>query len=164
MACPRRKNCRDPRFEEGRMSFGYLIKHVLPWALALGLPLACSTTAETESENVGQTSQALTSTIDVAHDAHVRSGSAGTNYGSATSLLADGNDGGSELQTYLKFTMPAVSGITNVKLRLRCINSTAGSYSVRSVSNTSWTESGITWSNKPALGSTITSFPSAGPV
>src|SRR5688572_33420019 len=130
MACLEQKTA-GHAFEEGRMSLGYLIKNVLPWALALSLPIACSTTTETDSENIGQTSQALTSTVTVAHDSHVRSGSAGTNYGTATSLLADANDGGSELQTYLKFTMPVLSGITNVKLRLRCFNSTAGSYNVR---------------------------------
>lgn len=145
------------------MSLGDMIKNVAPWAFALSLPIACSTAGDPEGseEPIGQVSEALTSTISVSDDSYVRSGAAGTNYGSEAAMLADANDGGSELQTYVKFTMPTLSGITNVKLRLRCFNSTAGAYNVRSVANTSWTEGSLTWSNKPALGSTVTSFPSA---
>src|SRR6186713_3075529 len=147
--------------EETCMSLGYIIKQATPWALALALPLACSTGGESEPEAIGQVSSALSTTIGVSDDSYVRSGSAGSNFGTSSSLLADGDDGGSELQTYVKFTMPTLSGITNVKLRLRCFNSTAGAYNVRSVASTSWTEGSITWNNKPALGNTITSFPSA---
>jgi len=138
------------------MSFGTIIKKLAPWTFALSLPIACSTAHERES--LGEQSSALTTTIAVAADASVRADAASSNFGTAQDLLADGSP---VYQTYIRFTVPAISGITNVKLRLRCFNTTAGAYNVKSVADDSWGETTITYNNRPAQGSTITSFPSA---
>lgn len=145
-------------------SFAGLTKKLLPWLfLAAAVPVACS--AKMDEESVGQTGSALTTTVGVDADSYVRSTSTGTNYGTATTLLADGNDGGATLQTYLRFTIPNVSGISNAKLRLRVTNATSGSstkfYEVRQVASTTWGETSLTWSNKPALGAVLSTFQSA---
>ena len=141
-----------------------LTKKVLPWVfLAAAVPVACS--ARTDEEDVGHADSALTTTIGVDADSYVRSTSTSTNYGTATTLLADGNDANATLQTYVRFTVPNVSGISNVKLRLRVTNAASGSstkfYEVRQVASTTWSETGLTWSNKPALGAVLSTFQSA---
>lgn len=144
-------------------SLAVLAKRVLPWVVAAAVPVACS--ARTDQESVTETGSALTTTIGVDADSYVRSTATSTNYGSATTLLADGNDANATLQTYVRFTIPNVSGITNAKLRLRVTNAASGSstkfYEVRQVASTSWSETGLTWSNKPALGAVLTTFQSA---
>src|SRR5262245_857017 len=105
------------------MSFGFIIKKAVPWALALSLPVACA--SHGELENVGEQSSALTTTIGLDADAYVASASPSTNYGSATTLLADGSP---VLETYVRFTVPTLSNITNVKLRLRVVDTTNGTY------------------------------------
>jgi len=145
-------------------SVALLTKKVLPWVfLAATVAAACST--RTDEESVGQADSALTTTVGVDADSYVRSTSTGTNYGTATTLLADGNDANATLQTYVRFTIPNVSGISNVKLRLRVTNAASGSstkfYEVRQVASTTWSETGLTWGNKPALGAVLTTFQSA---
>jgi len=145
-------------------SFAVLAKKLLPlFFLAAAVPVACS--ARTDEENVAQSGSALTTTVGVDADSYVRSTSTGTNYGTASTLLADGADGGATLQTYLRFTIPNVSGISNAKLRLRVTNTTSGSsskfYEVRRVASTTWGETSLTWSNKPALGAVLSTFQSA---
>ncbi|HKY35780.1 MAG TPA: DNRLRE domain-containing protein [Polyangiaceae bacterium] len=134
----------------------FLTKRILPWALALAVPVACA--SKRDGESVGEVSSALTTTIGMEADAYVRSGSPGSNFGSATTILADGSDGGSILEAYVRFTIPAVTGMTSAKLRLRVADGTSGTYNVRQVASTTWSESGITYSNKPAIGAVVTSF------
>ncbi len=90
-------------------------------------------------------------------DAFVRDGSsANTNNGIATTLKvsSDGVDGsGNNRQAYLKFdvsTLPAV--VHQIVLRVWGGVGTSGSDALAaySVSNTTWTERGITWNNRPA--------------
>jgi len=144
--------------------FAFLTKKLLPWVLAAAVPVAACA-SRIDEENVSEVGSALTTTIGVDADAYVRSTSASTNYGSATTLLADGDDSGAVLQTYVRFTIPNVSGISSVKLRLRVTNTTSGSstkfYEVRQVAATTWAETGLTWSNKPAQGAVISTFQSA---
>ena len=81
-------------------------------------------------------------------DARVQEAKPSSNYG--TSYLR--TDGGSDpdVETYLRFTVAGVSSIANVKLRLYTSRGTADGPAVYTSANTSWTESGITWSNRPA--------------
>jgi hypothetical protein len=87
-------------------------------------------------------------------DARVSQVSPTTNFGTATTLHADGNSG--EVQTtYIRFTTNGISGsIQSVRLRIFCTtNGTANGPAVY-LANSSWIESGtggITWNNKPAL-------------
>jgi len=86
-------------------------------------------------------------------DASIVSGSASTNYGSATTLLVDT----SPLQHFLlKFNVTGVSGrqVTNAKLRLYAVDSSNQGGGFYRVSNNTWQEETVTWSNAPAADAT----------
>ncbi len=90
-------------------------------------------------------------------DAYVRDGSAAnTNNGATTTLKAssDGVSGsGNNRQTYLKFDLTSVPATAQkVAVRVWGALNTTGSqaYAIYSVPDTTWTERGITFNNKPA--------------
>jgi parallel beta-helix repeat protein len=90
-------------------------------------------------------------------DSHVRDGSsANTNFGTAA-VLEVRTASGQNRDAYLKFDLTGMSGITDVKLRINAALSGNGSVatSAYSVPTTTWTETGITWNNRPALGSQL---------
>ena len=92
----------------------------------------------------------LSSTLD----SYVRDGaSAGTNFGTATELHVH-QSAGSNRDTYLRFDLTAVTNVVKAKLRVRGKLSDASGANVpvgaHSVSNITWTETGITWNTKPA--------------
>ena len=97
-------------------------------------------------------------------DAYVRDGSsATTNFGTVNELQTQVSSTGSNRETYLKFDIATVTSIVNAKLRLYGrLSDTSGTnvpatvYPV-SVSAPDWTESGITWNNKPATDAALTS-------
>jgi hypothetical protein len=96
-------------------------------------------------------------TIAPVADAYVRDGSsAGTNFGTATTLVVkDSTTTGNNRISYLRFPLGAVSGtVSSAKLRLfgsRPVSSNLTDSAFAVASNT-WTETGITWTNRPALG------------
>jgi len=114
--------------------------------------------------DVGNGGGGETTTLTPTADAYVRSGTyAGTTHGStdASILIAKLNSSGSadnDRQTYVTFDLSnAGADISSAVLRLygkiddtRSSNIPVGAYSV---SNTSWSESSITWNNKPATSS-----------
>lgn len=99
--------------------------------------------------------------LNAQHDAYVRDGSnAGTAFGStdAASLVtkvAPAGQVNNNRESYLLFDLSSVTGtVTGATLKVnghtedsRDANIVVGAYTV---SNTSWTESTITWNNKPA--------------
>src|SRR5215207_8710632 len=92
-------------------------------------------------------------TFSAAADARVVEANPASNFGTATTLIADGG-ADPDVESYLKFDVSGVSGsVTNVKLRLHT-NSGASSASANGPAvygtGTGWTETGITWSNRPA--------------
>jgi parallel beta-helix repeat protein len=94
-------------------------------------------------------------------DAHIRLDSPGSNFGNAATLEVDNSP---VKDILIKFTVSGLGGktISSVKLRLYCVDpSTAGGVFYR-VSDTTWTEGAVTWSNAPAADST--SFGSIGAV
>jgi PKD repeat protein len=103
----------------------------------------------------------VTAALAPSADAYVRGGSANANdnFGTATTLtVQQNNSAGSQRWTYVKFDLSSVPSITNARLRLfgalSGTTSTVIQTAAYSVSNTSWTETGITWNNKPASGGT----------
>jgi len=105
-------------------------------------------------------SGAATATLTPTADAYVRNGLlyAGRNYGTAATLIAATTGTASNnYDSYLKFNTSSVSGIASARLRLYAALSAAGSVSgsIYAVADTSWTETGITWSTKPALGAAL---------
>jgi hypothetical protein len=90
-------------------------------------------------------------------DSYVASGSsvAGSNFGSATTLLADADDGPRDrLVSLLKWNLasiPAGSTLTAASLTLQVANSSSGTYNLRGM-NAPWTEATVSWNNSnPAL-------------
>ncbi|MPY91078.1 MAG: DNRLRE domain-containing protein [Luteitalea sp.] len=90
-------------------------------------------------------------------DAYVQGGSeADTNFGTADSLRVKTASASFSRWTYLKFDLSGVAAVGAATLRLfaRVAESEVIDTSVFAVANTSWSETGITWNNKPALGGT----------
>ncbi|MFP3463300.1 Ig-like domain-containing protein [Arthrobacter globiformis] len=100
----------------------------------------------------GGTSETVTLTATA--DSYVSSGATGTNFGSGTTLVADNSP---VETTYLKFDLSAYAGRTlqSATLQLRSAgNASTGRQAVKLVASDSWTEGGITYSTRPALGAT----------
>ncbi|OGH02814.1 MAG: hypothetical protein A2798_00045 [Candidatus Levybacteria bacterium RIFCSPHIGHO2_01_FULL_37_17] len=104
-----------------------------------------------------------TSTLSPIADAYVRS-DINKNYGKETTLRADKSP---KFNSYLKFDLKSTAGrkITNATLTMRVINSNAaasnGTQSIKSVSNSSWSETSITYKNAPAIGQSISAVKKA---
>jgi hypothetical protein len=95
-------------------------------------------------------------------DSYVNSGSSGTNYGTRTTMIVDSSPTNI---SYLKFDLTPLAGKTIVNATLRVRTSSDGSsnsHRVKPVSSTTWTETGIKYSNRPSLGSTVATISSGG--
>jgi subtilisin family serine protease len=92
-----------------------------------------------------------------AADAHVRDGGyAGTNFGAAAALevKATGTTGNRRV-AYLRFPLASIgTDVTSARLRLygRRSMASAATDSAFAVSSNTWSETGLTWNNRPALG------------
>ena len=91
-------------------------------------------------------------------DTYVSKNSASSNYGTRTTLLVDGSP---VYITYMKFDLTSLAGktITSAKLRLRITDSSSSTQNIIAVSNTSWSETGMTYKNRPDLGAVQKTFP-----
>ncbi|MDF2188176.1 PQQ-dependent sugar dehydrogenase [Paraflavitalea sp. CAU 1676] len=107
-------------------------------------------------------------TLAPAHDAYVRNGtSADITHGTtdATILISKLNSNpaaGNDRQTYLRFDASGVSGavssaVVRIYGKLDDNRNTNVPVNAVAVSNTTWTESAITWNNKPATGAILSS-------
>jgi hypothetical protein len=85
-------------------------------------------------------------TLGAAADARVLQTNPTTNYGTSNRLDVD-NPG---QESYVRFTVSGVTGpIQNAKLRLFVTNGSSNGPSLY-LTSSSWTETGITWNNRPA--------------
>ncbi|MFN3922534.1 MAG: Ig-like domain-containing protein, partial [Pseudarthrobacter sp.] len=101
----------------------------------------------------GGTSETVTLTATA--DSWVAGGAANTNYGTSTTMSVDNSP---VETTYLKFDLSAYAGRTveSATLQLRSAGSgSIGKQNIKLVTDDSWTESGITYNNRPALGTSI---------
>jgi glucose/arabinose dehydrogenase len=81
-------------------------------------------------------------------DAHVRSQQGNKNFGTASDLRVRVN----QYRTYVKFVVTGLSGQpTSAKLRLWVTDGGTNGGSAYAIANTTWTETGITWNNAPAI-------------
>ncbi|MFE4545595.1 DNRLRE domain-containing protein [Arthrobacter sp. NPDC056727] len=99
-----------------------------------------------------------TVTLTATADSYVSSGTAGANFGTSTTMRVDNSP---VEATYLKFDLSPYAGrtLSGATLQLRSGgNGSAGTQNVKLVATDSWTESGITFSNRPALGTSIGSL------
>lgn len=104
-----------------------------------------------------------TTTLSASADAYVRGGTfAANNYGTATLLEAkrDQNNDSYTRQSFFKFDISGISGnVTEAKLRVYAYlhnnDNTNVSIDAHGVSDSSWTEAGLTWNNAPTAGATV---------
>jgi hypothetical protein len=123
-----------------------------------------NSTASDQASATVTTSPALqTVTLVPVEDTYVNKGAPSTNYGASASMASRG--GTSPYTAYLRFAVPtAPTGGTLVGATLKVRTTTdtfAGSVDPHQVTTTTagWTEMGLTWNNKSALGSTVGEFP-----
>jgi hypothetical protein len=87
-------------------------------------------------------------------DARVHESSPGTNYG--TSFLRADGGADPDVESYVRFTVSAVAAtVSTAKLRVYAYSGSANGPAVYSTSNT-WSEAGLTWTNRPARTSAAT--------
>jgi endoglucanase len=91
-------------------------------------------------------------------DAYVRDGTySAQNFGTAGDLQLKKSGTGSNREIWLKFDLSSVANVSSAKLRIwgRIDSATdRPTVGVYSSSNTSWSESGLTWNTRPAAGTT----------
>jgi hypothetical protein len=120
--------------------------------------ISTPSSSTTYTANYRAAGQATTRTLSAVADAYVRDGSgAANNYGAATQLAVKTSQyAGSNRYAYLKFDLSTLTTVGSAKLRLfgRLNDTAAGSVTtgIFASTNTSWTESGLTWNNKPSFG------------
>jgi hypothetical protein len=106
-------------------------------------------------------SHAATTTLTPVADSHVQADAPTTNFGTATSLRIDGSP---VSKAYLKFN---VQGLTTAPTRatLKVVSpiSSTTPINAKSVADTTWTETGVTYNNAPAVGATVASATPSAP-
>jgi hypothetical protein len=124
---------------------------------AAGNPLAADKTwTFTTAATGGGSPQTVTLTATA--DTYASNGAAGTNYGTSTLL---GVDNSPAEVTYLKFDLSPYAGknLQGATLQLRSAGSgSTGTQNVKMVADDNWTETGITFNSRPALGSSVGTF------
>ena len=98
--------------------------------------------------------EAVTLTFTPAADAFVDAAQASSNFGTSAILRTYVSP---EQRSYLRFNVTGLGGqtITRATLRLYANGSSAAGYTVSGVGDTGWSETGITYNNKPALGALL---------
>ena len=100
----------------------------------------------------------LTYTYYPVADAKTDANNPGTNYGNSTTFSADASP---DIDSYLKFTLfdiPANAQISDARLRITTNSSSSSGITVNAVSDTTWTELGLTHNSpKPTMGTTLAS-------
>ncbi len=83
-------------------------------------------------------------------DAYVKAANPATNYGTATTLRTDSSP---VVRSYLRFNVQGLStSIKRVTLRIFVNSNSSIGYVVSSVTDSTWTESGIIYNNAPSVG------------
>jgi beta-mannanase len=118
-------------------------------ALTAGLPAQAGTGAELK--------------LSATDDTYTSSSRRTATFGTEDKLAAGRRNGNSRI-SYLKFTVPAGTGVTGARLKLTAIGGAAGTISVSRIVDNSWTETKLTSATAPVLGlvvASVTPAPSA---
>jgi hypothetical protein len=92
-----------------------------------------------------------TKTFTPAADAYVRSDNASSNYGTRNTLRTDASP---DTLSYLRFDVVGIDApVAEAKLRVFAGSGNSIGYDVRGVTNTTWGETSITYTNRPGVGS-----------
>ncbi len=89
-------------------------------------------------------------------DTYVSSSSAGSNYGSSTSIRLDNSP---DIHGYIRFSVLGTSGVPITKARLVIYTNSSSTLGIqaKSVTNTTWGELTTNYNNAPSMGSVISS-------
>ena len=102
----------------------------------------------------GLQTSAVLPAIAASADAYVQSDQPSANFGAAPTL--NNVSGTPEARAFLKFDVSGVSGaITKATFRVFTQTSSGSGYELHTVADTSWTESGLTYANRPAVGALV---------
>ena len=127
-------------------------------ATATASPSPTATSSPTQTLAVTATPGTFTFTSLA--DAYVNADSPSTNYGSSTTLRVDAAP---DVRSYLRFNVQGLNGtVTRATLRVFANSASSQGCSAHSVSNNTWTESTINYSNAPTTGGTLGSTGSFG--
>ncbi|MFA6286084.1 MAG: DNRLRE domain-containing protein [Opitutaceae bacterium] len=91
-------------------------------------------------------------------DSYVRDGTyAGVNYGTATSMMVKLDASSYTRESYLRFDVSGLANAPSVKIVLTpvSVGTTASTLSYELLSDDTWTETGITWTNRPTSGTVL---------
>lgn len=131
-----------------------------PTSTPIPTPISSTTPTRTPTRTPTPTSPNSTTLLPVA-DSYVRKDNANKNFGTRNTSLIDGAS--PVAISYLKFDLTTLANktIQSAKLRLKITNDPSPyTQYVKSVANTSWGETTITYNNRPTVGSTIGTFTS----
>ena len=108
------------------------------------------------------TANAASTSFTPVADTYAQDSTPSTNYGTSTQFVVDNSP---VRQTFLKFSVSGLTApVTSAKLRIRTITGNGGSSNggtFKSMTSTTWSETGTTWNNKPAIdGATLGSLDS----
>jgi hypothetical protein len=124
------------------------------WRVLVGAVGAVAGVVAASAAVLPQASAAVLAPIVAGEDAYVQSGQPTANFGAAMTL--DNVSGTPEARAYLKFTVAGVTGtITKATFRAYAQISSGSGYELHQVADSSWTESGLTYANRPPVGATI---------
>ena len=107
--------------------------------------------SETRTGYIVVSGGSVATTFTPAADAKVGSSAPNTNYGTTTDLRV--RSGSNNLwNSYLRFNVTGLSGpVTSATLRLYVTGATSSGGGIHALTPSSWTETGIRWSNAPAI-------------
>ncbi|HKX13786.1 MAG TPA: DNRLRE domain-containing protein, partial [Propionibacteriaceae bacterium] len=98
---------------------------------------------------------AATTTLSPVADSYVRADQPTVNFGTETSLRVDGDP---VSVSYLRFNVEGVTGlVTKATLKVVSPISSTTPINAKSVADTTWTETGVTYNTAPAVGATVAS-------
>ena len=104
--------------------------------------------------NISSTATSALTFTPVA-DSAVNSSAPSNNYGISATVRTDASP---VVRTYMRFDVQGVSGsVASAKLRIYANSSSSRQYDVRPVSDTTWGERTITYSNAPSFGNVVSS-------
>jgi len=100
---------------------------------------------------------AAVTTLNPVADSYVQADLPGSNFGTAAAVKVDGSP---VTVSYLKFDVQGLTGApAGVTLKVFVPVATTTAINVRSVADSSWTETGLTFANRPATGATAIASP-----
>jgi hypothetical protein len=133
---------------------------ITPTSTASPTPANTPTIGATKTPTATPTAtQAGTSfTLTPVADSYVDTSNAGANFGTATTFRVDGSP---VVNSYLRFTVPSLSGgtISQVRLLIWANSASSTGIAAKTVADNTWGETTITASNAPPMGSTLATSP-----